>query len=223
VQSVPLQTAFSIPDFARSATSNQRGHARIATQNMRTHLIAVPFSRAPRDYSRIRTAQMSSYYNNYQIYVNDQPYYINRQNTQYYPVGQSNYPDWYQPNSNWVFSNGFSLGNIIRVGMDWLGFGWQPYYGEAPVGFICARDYMPTPWMYEPATNQWRQPGLYTYVSVGPDYEYTGPITVEVIEAFRGRHGRITNVLYLYNAFYYPEEDRWGYVNRQGYFIWVDV
>jgi len=186
-------------------------------------LIAVPISQAPRNYARIRNAQLSRYYNSYPFFINNQQYYINRQNTRYYPVQSRYYPDWYQPNSNWIFSNGFTLGNAIRIGLDWLGFGWEPYYGEAPVGFICARDYMPTPWMYEATTNQWRQPGLYTYMSEGPDLEYTGPITVEVIEQVRGRHGRIINVPYLYNAFYYPENDRWGYENRQGYFIWLDV
>jgi hypothetical protein len=111
----------------------------------------------------------------------------------------------------------------MNIGMDWLGFGWQPYYGDSPDGFICARDYIPTPWMYESATNQWTQPGLFTYVNEGPNLDYTGPITVEVIEQFRGRRGRIINVPYLYDAFYYPDVGRWGYATRQGYFIWLNV
>jgi|AGTN01.1.fsa_nt_gi hypothetical protein len=92
----------------------------------------------------------------------------------------------------------------MKIGLDWLGFGWQPYYGDRPTGFICAGDYMPTPWMYESMTNQWRQPGLYTYVN-GPDSEYTGPITVQVIEQVTGRDGVVINVPYLYNAFYDQE------------------
>jgi hypothetical protein len=82
---------------------------------------------------------------------------------------------------------------------------------------------MPTPWVYLAATNQWTQPGLYSYVNDGPDPDYTGPITVEVIEQFIGRHGRIINVPYFYDAFYYPDAGRWGYVTRQGYFIWLNV
>ncbi len=222
LHNVPLQKAFPIPDFTH-ATSNQREHARNAEQNLRAHLIAVPMNQAPKNYAHIRNNQLSTYYNNYSVFVNNQQYSINRQNTHYYPVQPSYYPEWYQPNNNWVFSNGFTLGNAINIGLEWLGFGWQPYYGAAPVGFICNRDYMPTPWMYDAMTNQWRQPGLYTYMSEGPDSEYTGPITVEVIEQVRDRRGRIINVPYLYNAFYYPEFGRWGYENRQGYFIWLDV
>ena len=222
LHNVPLQKAFPMPDFTR-ATSNQREHARNAEQNLRAHLIAVPMNQAPQNYAHIRNTQLSTYYNNYSVFVNNQQYSINRQNTHYYPVQPSYYPEWYQPNNNWVFSNGFTLGNAINIGLEWLSFGWQPYYGAAPVGFICNRDYMPTPWMYDAMTNQWRQPGLYTYMNEGPNSEYTGPITVEVIEQVRDRRGRIINVPYLYNAFYYPEFGRWGYENRQGYFIWLNV
>ncbi len=222
LHNVPLQKAFPMPDFTR-ATSNQREHARNAEQNLRAHLIAVPMNQAPQNYAHIRNTQLSTYYNNYSVFVNNQQYSINRQNTHYYPVQPSYYPEWYQPNNNWVFSNGFTLGNAINIGLEWLSFGWQPYYGAAPVGFICNRDYMPTPWMYDAMTNQWRQPGLYTYMNEGPDFQYTGPITVEVIEQVRDRRGRTINVPYLYNAFYYPELGRWGYENRQGYFIWLDV
>jgi hypothetical protein len=45
----------------------------------------------------------------------------------------------------------------------------------------------------------------------------------EVIEQYRGRRGRIIDVPYLYNAFYYPEIGRWGYENCRGYFIWLNV
>ena len=190
---------------------------------MRAHLVAVPISQAPQNFARVRNAQMGSYYNNYPISIGNQQYYINRQNTQYYPVQQAYYPNWYQPNSDWMFCNGFMLGSSIRIGMDWLDYGWQPYYGDTPVGFMCAQDFAPTPWIYEPATNQWRQPGIDGYVNEGPDPQYTGPISVEVIEQFTGRGDRITNVPYLYDAFYYPELGRWGYENRQGYFIWLDV
>jgi len=223
VSNVPLQKAFRMPDFMRNANAEQRERAQNTERNMREHLIAVQMSHAPRNYARIRNSQLNSYYNNYPFFANNQQYYINRQNTHYYPVAQNYYPNWYQPNNNWVFSNGFTLGNVINIGLEWLGFGWQPYYGETPVGFICARDYMPTPWMYESMSNQWRQPGLYTYMSEGPNSDYTGPITVEVIEQVSGPGGSLINVPYLYNAFYYPESGRWGYENQQGYFIWLDA
>jgi hypothetical protein len=190
---------------------------------MRAHLTAVPMSQAPQNFARVRNAQISSFYNNYPFSVNNQQYYVTRQNTHYYPMNQGNYPNWYQPGGGWSFSNGFMLGSAINVGMDWLGSGWQSDYGPPPVGFICANDFAPTPWMYDPMTNQWREPGINAYVSEGPGPQYTGPITVEVIEEYRGRGGRVINVPCLYDAFYYPELGRWGYQNRQGYFIWLNV
>jgi len=223
VQPIPLQKAFPMPNFAEHASGDQLNRARMAQNNMMKHLRAVPLNQAPRNYGLFRTRQLQSYYKNYPFHVNNHQYFINRQNTNYYQVQPNYYPSWYQQNPNWVFSNGFTLANAISVGTDWLGYGWQPYYGAPPVGFICARDYIPTPWFYEAATGQWRQPGLYSYVSEGPGYDYTGPITVEVIEQIVTPNGQVVNVPYLYNAFYYPEEGRWAYENRQGYFIWVDV
>ncbi|CAN5694386.1 hypothetical protein BH10CYA1_BH10CYA1_04660 [soil metagenome] len=223
VQPIPLQKAFPLPNFAAHASGEQLEKARIAQNNMMRHLRAVPISQAPKNYAHFRSRQLQSYYNNYPFYVNNQRYYVNRQNTNYYPVQPNFYPSWYQPNSNWVFSNGFSLGNAVRIGADWLGYGWQPYYGAPPTGFICARDYIPTPWLYDAMAGQWRQPGLYSYMSEGPGYEYTGPITVEVIEQVVAPGGQIVNVPYLYNAFYYQDQGRWAYENRQGYFIWVDA
>ncbi len=223
VQPVPLPKAFPMPNFAAHASADQLERARMAQNNMIKHLRAVPISQAPKNYARFRSRQLQSYYNNYPFYVNNRRYYVTRQNTNYYPVQPNYYPSWYQPNPNWVFSNGFSLANAVRVGLDWLGYGWQPYYGAPPTGFICARDYMPTPWLYDAMTGQWRQPGLYSNVSEGPGYDYTGPITVMVIEQVVAPDGQFVNVPYLYNAFFYPEQERWAYENRQGYFIWLDI
>jgi hypothetical protein len=223
VKPVPLHTAFPIPNFAANASPDQLNRARIAQENMQKHLWAVPRTQVPPNFARFRDKQIKTYYNNYPFWMNNQRYYINRQNTSYYPVSPNYYPSWYQPNPNWVYSNGFSLANAVQIGMNWLGFGWQPYYGAPPTGFICARDYMPTPWIYEVATGQWKQPGLYSYISEGPGYDYTGPITVEVIEQVIAPTGQVVNVLCLYDAFYYPEMGRWGYQDRQGYFIWVDA
>jgi hypothetical protein len=221
VPPVPLQKAFPMPNFAAHASPDQMNRARMAQLNMTKHLRAVPINQAPRNYARLRTAQLNNYYNN-PMFINNRRYNINRQNTFYYPVQPNYYPSWYQPNPNWIFSNGFTLCNAINVGASWLGYGWQPYYGEPPVGFICASDFIPTPWVYDVASGQWRQPGLYSDVSGGPPYDYTGPITVEVIEPVAAPNGQFVNVPYLYDAFYYPEAGRWGYENQQGYFIWVD-
>ncbi len=223
VQPIPGQKAFPLPNFGAHASGDQLEQARNAQNNMMKHLRAVPLSQAPQNRGRFKTRQLQSYYNNYPFYLNNQRYYINRNNTNYFRVQPNYYPSWYQPNSNWIFSKGFSLANAVRIGADWLGYGWQPYYGAPPVGFICARDYIPTPWFYDAMTGQWRQPGLYSSMSEGPDYEYTGPITVEVIEQVVAPDGQFVNVLYLYNAFYYPDQGRWAYENRQGYFIWLDV
>jgi hypothetical protein len=223
VKPVPLQSAFSMPNFAANASPDQLNKARIAQENMQKHLWPIPRNQMPSDFARYRSKQIQNYYNNYPFWINNQRYYINRQNTSYYPVSPNYYPSWYQPNPNWVYSNGFSLANAVQIGMNWLGFGWQPYYGAPPTGFICARDYMPTPWIYEVATGQWKQPGFYSYVNEGPGYDYTGPITVEVIEQVIAPTGQVVNVLCLYDAFYYPEMGRWGYQNRQGYFVWVDA
>ncbi|MBI2810739.1 MAG: hypothetical protein HYX67_07930 [Candidatus Melainabacteria bacterium] len=223
VQPIPPQKAFPMPHFGSHASADQLEQARIAQINMMKHLRAIPLSQAPQNRGRFRTLQMQNYYNNYPFYLNNQRYYINRNNTNYFRVQPNYYPSWYQPNSNWIFSNGFSLANAVRIGADWLGYGWHPSYGAPPVGFICARDYIPTPWFYNAMTGQWRQPGLYSSMSEGPDYEYTGPITVEVIEQVVAPDGQIVNVPYLYNAFYYPDQGRWAYENRQGYFIWLEI
>ena len=80
------------------------------------------------------------------------------------------------------------------------------------------------PWM-----NQWRQPGQMAYAMGGPPPEYTMPITVEAIEPVRtmvpDNFGimvpRMINQVFMYNAYYYPQFGRWGYMNRHGFFVWV--
>jgi len=84
--------------------------------------------------------------------------------------------------------------------------------------------------MYVPWLNQWRQPGQMAYAAGGPPPEYTMPITVEAVEPIQTMVAnpagipvpQSINQIYMYNAFYYPRFGRWGFVNRQGYFIWLN-
>jgi hypothetical protein len=90
--------------------------------------------------------------------------------------------------------------------------------------------YVPTPWMYVPWQNQWRQPGMMGWAPGGPPPEYTMPITVQAVEptqitmlnAVGMPVVQTINQVFMYNAYYYPRWGRWGYLNRHGYFIWVN-
>ena len=140
-------------------------------------------------------------------------------------------PSWYQPLPNWQYVNGFNLANM-NVGPSWLSWGWPSWYGPAPTGFVCAQDYVPTPWIYFPALGQWREAGAFGYDPYGPDEYYTGPISVEVVEPVEvpgynpygfGGNVQIINEVFMYNAYYFPEVGRWGYMDRHGYFIWLNI
>jgi hypothetical protein len=231
-EAMPLKKAVSMPVVDPNATAEQQAHAQEMARNLESHLIAVPSSQVPPNISAIRNFSLNNYTNNYQAYVGGQPIYINRENTLIYPVPYGSYPYWYQPEPGWIYSNGFELGSVCRVGLDWLRWNWHPCYGPPPEGFICARDYVPTPWVYVPGYGLWMQPGICGYASSGPPYDYTGPITVELIEPrhvhvrdpFNGwEQTRTIDVLYLYNAYFYPEYERWGYMNHHGNFIWLNI
>ena len=97
---------------------------------------------------------------------------------------------------------------------------------------MCADDFVPTPYIYFPAYGLWRIAGAPGWAAEGPDLDYTGPITVEMLEhrrlavtdPYTGRTiNRVINVPYFYNAFFFPEYGRWGYVNRHGYFILLNI
>ena len=129
-------------------------------------------------------------------------------------------------------ASGFTFGNSIQADLNWLRWGWHPYYGPQPDGFVCARDYAPTPWIYIPAYGTWRQPGINAYVPYGPPEDYTGPISVEVFEPrqvnvsvpFGGwMPQQVINAVYFYNAYYFPEAGRYGYMNRHGNWIWLNL
>jgi hypothetical protein len=198
---------------------------------MQHHLIPVPQAQIPQNFTDLGHSSVNNYLNNYQTNFNNQPLIINRQNTFYNPYNFNQYPFWYQPQPGWVFTNGFVLGNSVRCGLDWLRWGWHPYYGPEPDGFICAQDYVPTPWIYVPAYGLWRIAGSNGWAEGPPDYDYAAPISVEVMEprvvsARDPYTGWVTNqsinAVYLYNAFYDPEMGRYGYMNQHGYFIWLN-
>ena len=185
----------------------------------------MPANQAPQNWQQLREEQRNRYFNGYQTTINNQLVTINHANTHINLVPPAMYPQWYQPAANWQYCNGFLLGSLVNVGPSWFGWGWPSSYGVAPTGFICADDYVPTPWIYFPALGQWREAGVYSYVS-GPDEDYTGPISVEVVEPIEmpGYNGiEIINQVFLYDAYYYPEFERWGYMDRHGYFIWLNI
>jgi len=229
---VPVKKAISMPVLEEGAAAADREHSQSVMQNLEAHLVPVPMSQAPAGWPAIKNNWLSSYENNYWAQVNDHRLLLNRQNTYINSVLPADYPYWYSPEPGWMFSNGFVLGNSIRCGLDWLRWGWHPYYGPAPDGFVCASDCIPTPWIYFPAYGLWMQPGVYGWAPNGPPYDYTGPISVEVLEPRRvhvndpytgWERANVINVVYLYNAFYDPEFERWGYVNRHGYYIWLNL
>ena len=232
VSAVPIEKAVPQPVLEPNANAGEQQHAQAVTANLQHHLFAVPGAQAPQNLSPVVNDWRNNYFNNYSAVVNNRRISINRQNTNVSYFQPNQYPTWYQPQPNWVLSNGFTLGNDIHCGLDWLQWGWHPYYGPPPEGFVCADDYFPTPWVFIPAYGVWRQPGEFAYSPAGPPYDYTGPISVEVLEPRHVRtrdpysgwvSDRVINVVYFYNAFYYPEFERWGYMNRHGYFIWLNL
>lgn len=228
VKQIPLTQASPAPYLPPNLNSQQRVAAQTAQQNMQQNLYAVPANQAPPNYSNYQTTQTNNYLNNYQTTLGNQPISINQINTYVKPFPQNRWPSWYQPGPGWSYTNGFSLGSIA-ADLNWLLWGWPGYYGRPPAGFAYQEGYYPTPWIYVPWSNQWRQPGLMAYASAGPPPEYTMPITVEAIEPMQVMVNdsgvavpETINQVYFYNAYYYPSYGRWGYINRQGYFIWVN-
>jgi hypothetical protein len=218
-----MKTAVSMPALMPNATPEQKQQAFFAAQNLQTHLVAVPPNQAPANIAYIRNLQLANYTNNYPLFLNNQRCYVTRGNTFVNQVEPNFYPEWYTPQHGWLFCNGFTLGSLPMANLNWLQSGWQPYWGPPPEGFVCESEYMPTPWIYFPALNQWRQPGYPTFVDYGPPLDYTGPITVAILEPVHYRHHRVINELYFYNAYFYPEFERWGYTNYRGYFIWLNI
>ena len=228
---LPLNKAIAMPELAHNASNEDRDHLREVQRNLQAHLIAVSAADRPQDWERRRDFAREQYFNNYQATIANQQYQINRQNTFINALEQNQWPYWYQPQPGWQFANGYTFGNSYQD-LSWLRWGWHPYYGPQPDGFICAQDYFPTPWVFIPAYGTWRQPGLNAYAQSGPPYDYTGPISVEVFEPrqinvshpfFGGMPPQVMNAVYMFNAYYNPQMGRYGYTNQYGNFIWLDL
>jgi len=229
---IQLDKAHSMPVLEPNVSAQEKEHATIVDQNLRAHLYAVEHSQAPQNIGEVQNYWNSNYINNYPVMINNQTAYLNRENCFVHAVEPGQWPYWYNPQPGWQYANGFSLSNMINVAANWLGFGWHPYYGPQPDGFVCATDYFPTLWTYVPAYGLWRVAGEPGWASEGPPYDYTGPISVQVWEP---RHihvrdpytgwmtDRVINVMYMYNAYFFPEDERWGYTNNNGYFVWLNL
>jgi hypothetical protein len=225
-----------------NAQQMRQGHA--AYQNMQRNLWATPGANAPHNFQGYQTSQHNNYIHNYNTVINNQPVTINSGNTYVNPMPQGNYPHWWGHwwhggggwggyngwGPGWGWGTGFLVGSILRGSLAWLHWGWPAYYGPAPAGFMYCPNYVPTPWFYNPEVNQWRMAGALSY-SPPPPSDYTAPITVQVVEPVQvmaqdpdtgAQIEETINQVFFYNAYYYPEMGRWGYMNRAGYFIWLN-
>jgi hypothetical protein len=227
-----LSKAIAMPVLAQNARPEDREHLQEVQRNLQDHMFAVAAADAPSNFHSMPNLARQAYFNNYQATIANQQFIINQQNTYINALAQSQWPTWYQAQPNYQFCNGFTLGDTIKCDLNWLRWGWHPYYGPEPDGFVAARNYFPTPWIFLPAYGTWRQPGVNAYAAYGPPYDYTGPISVEVFEP---RHvnvdqpfggwlpQQVINAVYFYNAFYYPEFGRYGYMNRHNNWIWLNL
>lgn len=227
---LPLTKSFSMPVLEPNATAEEREHAALVQQNLQAHLYAI--QQPPPSVPEVQNYWNNSYLNNFPVMYNNQQVYLTPQNTYLDVCPPAQWPYWYTAQPGWQYATGYSFGGIFRAIANWLGFGWHPYYGPQPEGFVCASNYFPTQWIYVPAYGLWRMAGINGWAPSGPPYDYTGPISVQVWEPrhvnvrdpFTGfANSRVINVMYMYNAFFYPEYERWGYTNRHGYFVWLNL
>ena len=175
-----FEKATPFPQLADNITQAQREQANRWQENFRNHVVAVPISQAPPNYSSLMYNERQRYWQN-PIYINNQSYNINPANTQFFAVPPSQYPWWYQANPNWTYASGFSLGRLGIIGMSWLLGAWQPYYGTPPSGFVCAADFFQLPGYICPNTTPGRSPAC-RLTSTDRMRITPGPITVEVVE-----------------------------------------
>lgn len=226
----PASKALSQPFVIRNANGEQRRQAQIFQQNWQGRLLPLAESQAPSDRSETKNKQLATYLENYPAFVKHQSVVITKKNTFIREVPPTQYPAWYERTPGWTYCNGYVIGGSVQAGPDWFAYEWPAIYGQPPAGFMCEPDYIPTPWIYLPYNDSWRPAGELA-TGAGPTTTYTGPISVEAIEPITAKipdqYGvpvfQTINVLYLYNAFYYPEFERWGYKNKQGFFVWLNI
>lgn len=224
------KNAVAMPVIIKTATGEQRHQAQTFQANLQAQLSAVPGTMTPKNFADNKAFQLNTYLSDYPAYVNHQVISINKKNTYIREVQPTQYPVWYERKPDLTYCNGFVLGSAVQVKSDWFGWDWPAQFGTAPNGFMCQPNYLPTPWFYVTYNDQWRQAGESAYRK-GPDPDYSGPISVETVEPITGRFpdkfgvpvSQTFNVIYFYNAFYQPEMGRWGYVNRQGNFVWLNI
>ena len=227
---LPVQKAAPQPFLIRSPSGGERHQAQLFQQNLQSRLTPVPASDAPSTYTELKATQTKNYFNNYPAYVNHQAITINKKNTYIREVPPTQYPAWYERTPGLTYCNSYILGSNVQVNSEFFGLDWPAFYGPAPEGFICQPDFFPTPWIYFPYCDKWRMSGALAF-GQGPDADYTGPITVETMEPVTAKIPdkfgvpvfQTINVLDFYNAFYYPEIERWGYMNKQGNFVWLNI
>jgi hypothetical protein len=230
VKPAPAGKALSQPFVIRNANFEQRKQAQTFQQNWQTRLLPIPEAQAPSNSAELQSKQLMVYLDNYQAFVNHQSVTITKKNTFMREVPPTQYPVWYERTQGWIYCSGIVIGGSIQAGPDWLASEWPAIYGKPPAGFICNPAFVPTPWTYIPYNDSWKQVGVLTS-GAGPATSYTGPITVEAVESMIAKLpdqfgvpvSQTFNVLYLYNAFYYPEFERWGYRNKQGFFVWLNI
>jgi hypothetical protein len=222
--------ALSQPFVIRNANGEQRKQAQTFQQSWQARLLPIPEDQAPSNRAEVQNKQLLAYLNNYQAFVNHQAVTITKKNTFIREVPPTQYPAWYERTPGWTYCNGIVIGGSIQAGSDWFASEWPAIYGHPPAGFICQPDFIPTPWTYVPYNDSWKQAAVLT-AGDGPATSYTGPITVEAIESMQAKVpdqsgvlvSQTINILYFYNAFYYPEFERWGYKNKQGFFVWLNI
>jgi hypothetical protein len=230
IRPAPAGKSLSQPFVIRNANGEQRKQAQTFQQNWQARLLPVTEAQAPSSRADAKGKQLLAYFDNYPVFVNHQSVTITKKNTFIREVPPTQYPAWYERTPGWTYCNGIVLGGSVQAGPDWFAYEWPAIYGHPPAGFICEPDFVPTPWTYVPYNDTWRQAGELASGD-GPATSYTGPITVEAIESVTAKVPdqfgvpvfQTMNVLYLYNAFYYPAFERWGYINKQGFFVWLNV
>jgi len=120
---------------------------------------------------------------------------------------RDSYRGHWSPRGGFQFYGGFYFGGTFFRG-----------------AFFAGSDYCPTEWIFELRAGRWFRPG-FGYVYQAP--AYYGPITVAVDEQVFAGYDYYGTPVYetvtmYYNATYYPNVGRYGYVDVDGDFNWLN-